>query len=62
MALDLLWFIIHLKLCTNLHAKVELVPLGPGDLVGAVKGVGKLTGDALTFKWAQVCEFTEKLR
>ena len=36
------------------YAKVELVPPGPGDLVGAVKGVGKLTGDALTFKWAQV--------
>merc|ERR1712045_1048450 len=35
------------------YAKVELVPPGPGDLVGAVKGVGKLTGDALTFKWAQ---------
>ncbi len=54
MALDLLWFIIHLKLYTNLHAKVELIPPGPGDLVGAVKGVGKLTGDALTFKLAQV--------
>jgi F-type H+-transporting ATPase subunit g len=35
------------------YAKVELVPPGPGDLVGAVQGVGKLTGDALTFKWAQ---------
>ena len=44
------------------YAKVELVPPGPGDLVGAVKGVGKLTGDALTFKWAQVCEYTPKLR
>ena len=36
------------------YAKVELTPPGPGDLVGAVKGVGKLAGDALTFKWAQV--------
>ena len=36
------------------YAKVELLPPGPGDLVGAVKGVGKLTGDAITFKWAQV--------
>jgi len=35
------------------YAKVELTPPGPGDLVGAVKGVGGLTKDALTFKWAQ---------
>ena len=35
-------------------AKVELMPPGPGDLVGAVKGVGGLVGDAVTFKWATV--------
>merc|ERR1711884_657104 len=35
------------------YAKVELTPPGPGDLVGAVKGVGGLTRDAITFKWAQ---------
>jgi len=33
-------------------AKVELTPPGPGDLVGAVKGVGGLAMDAVTFKWA----------
>ena len=36
------------------YAKVELTPPGPGDLVGAVKGVGGVAKDALTFKWAQV--------
>ena len=36
------------------YARVELTPPGPGDLVGAVKGVGGLAKDALTFKWAQV--------
>jgi len=35
------------------YARVELTPPGPGDLVGAVKGVGGLAKDALTFKWAQ---------
>jgi len=35
-------------------AKVELTPPGPGELVGAVKGVGGLVKDTLTFRWAQV--------
>ena len=32
-------------------AKVELVP--SADVGGMLKGVGNLTKDALTFKWAQ---------
>ena len=32
--------------------KVELVP--SADVGGMVRGVGNLTKDALTFKWAQV--------
>ena len=38
-------------------AKVELTPPGPGELVGAVKGVGGLVKDTLTFRWAQVFIF-----
>ena len=33
-------------------SKVELVP--SANLGGMLKGVGNLTKDALTFKWAQV--------
>ena len=34
-------------------SQVELVP--SADVGGMLKGVGNLTKDALTFKWAQVC-------
>ena len=36
-------------------SKVELVP--SADVGGMVRGVGNLTKDALTFKWAQVDSF-----
>ena len=38
--------------------KVELVP--SADVGGMVRGVGNLTKDALTFKWAQVGQFSLK--
>ena len=34
-------------------SQVELVP--SANVGGMLKGVGNLTKDALTFKWAQVC-------
>jgi len=35
------------------YAKVELTPPGPGEIGGIFRGLGNLTKDTLTFKWAQ---------